>query len=684
MTPQGTFNIYIATNLRNTIGDYNTVPYSEIDSYLGATGRLVGTRTAQMYTRMNKGRGRVRVDISGLQGQSPISAEKIECADYLTITEGAGYWNGTSTFKRYCFIDSVTYVNDSVYDIEFTEDAYQTWASRLTFANSFVERETTPTDPLFDPQTEIPDVVENAGYNVDVVDPIAYNDPLKNYICVVTSKLIDVDGDTSPDIESAYDPINQEWVTSDIEVKNTFDMVSKIAQGLFYYIFKLDNREDLESLVSSAPQGVVLGVFNIPSETVKQCAKDIKFVKPDQTEVTLSIIDYMETYSGTQGSSNSSGYSAAVICPAYSIVHGHDTQILGPEYSGDLTGGAIMDADDLNPFNYRKLVCFKYEPLVSSGTKSSSIGLNRSSLFQGYGANVKNNKLFSFPYTVLNISNNMGDSYNLQPEKLTWTNETSIDFTVHPLLTLPPVVSICAPYEGQGDNPMTRVMAPCPPSVPFNQDVLAQWFNQNKISLAIGAGKALLGIGVSIATANPVFALAGASSLATMPAKEAGQVQANASKAAENIGGQIGGAINQGVGLAQQVATISQTTQSTSGAGQGDVLARGEAKDHFTLTWQSIPGHIAEKIDNFFTYYGYAIGKCKSLRSQWTLNGTKRTKFYYVKTRGLIVKDTQLNPVPSYAKEKIREIFDNGFRCWSPSNFLDYTNTNAIATTPTT
>ena len=115
MTPQGTFKFYVSTNLRNTIGDFNTVPHSDIDNYLDlATGRCVGTRSSQMYTRISEGRGRVRVDISSLQGQTAISAEKIECADYLTITEGAGYWDGSNAFKRYCFIDRVSYVNDSV------------------------------------------------------------------------------------------------------------------------------------------------------------------------------------------------------------------------------------------------------------------------------------------------------------------------------------------------------------------------------------------------------------------------------------------------------------------------------------------------------------------------------------------------------------------------------------------
>ena len=670
MTPQGTFKFYVSTNLRNTIGDFNTVPHSDIDNYLDlATGRCVGTRSSQMYTRISEGRGRVRVDISSLQGQTAISAEKIECADYLTITEGAGYWDGSNAFKRYCFIDRVSYVNDSVYDIDFTEDVYHTWYSRLTFGKSFVERETTPTDPLFDAQTEIPDVVESASYNVDLRQTIEYSG---SYLCVVTTKILDAKGHytygSGLNFRCYY---NGSWVDThpEADVYDAFDVCSNLAQGLYYYIFPSPYKY-LKEFIANAPQNVVLGVFNIPKAIVNNSALPFNTGGGD-----VSLEYYLENYSG------SNSFFGACICPSGSF------GVFNNE-SGEATGGAQVAWT--NEAGTDVYVCFKYKQATAEEVYHSTIisDANLANAFEGYGASVKNKKLFSYPYCVVNISNNVGDNINLNPEKLPrapyppdeLSQTKKIELTVHGILSLPPITTICPKYEGLEDNPTKRIMAATPPSVPYNQDALAQWFQQNKISLAIGAGKTILGVGVSIATANPVFALAGASSLASMSAKEAAQAQAKADKAAEQIGGQIGGALNQGVGLAQQAATISQMTQSTSGAGQGDVIARGEGCDSFTVSLQSIPYHVAEKLDNFFTYYGYAIGKSKDIQSQWTSSGTKRTKFYYVKTRGLNVKSAIASPVPTYAKERIREIFDNGFRCWSASNFLDYDNTNAIVT----
>ena len=43
MIPQGNFTFYASTNFRNTVGDYNTIPYSEVENYL--MGRSIGTRS---------------------------------------------------------------------------------------------------------------------------------------------------------------------------------------------------------------------------------------------------------------------------------------------------------------------------------------------------------------------------------------------------------------------------------------------------------------------------------------------------------------------------------------------------------------------------------------------------------------------------------------------------------------
>lgn len=80
-----------------------------------------------------------------------------------------------------------------------------------------------------------------------------------------------------------------------------------------------------------------------------------------------------------------------------------------------------------------------------------------------------------------------------------------------------------------------------------------------------------------------------------------------------------------------------------------------------------IKREFAEKIDNYFTTYGYAVNKMKIPQF------TSRPYWNYIKTVGINI----LGNIPSLDLKRLKDMFDNGVTMWHYANyFLDYSKNN--------
>lgn len=261
--------------------------------------------------------------------------------------------------------------------------------------------------------------------------------------------------------------------------------------------------------------------------------------------------------------------------------------------------------------------------------------------FQGYEP--KNNKLKTFPYCYLCVTNNNGGEAVYKYEDF---NEYRPLFVIKGVLT--PGCSIRLiprSYKGVLENDMEGLNLGKYPICNWTSDVYTNWLTQNSIniglSLAGGVAQAVGGIGMAV------------------------------------FSGGIGGAV--GVGSAMQgVSSITNTLtqvhqmsftppQSKGNTNCGDVIACDD-KNNFFFYPMSIKKEYARVIDEYFTMFGYKTCRVKVPYKN------HRTKFWYTKTIDVNIDGA----IPNSDLQEIKQCYNNGITFWkSNATMGDYSVDNA-------
>jgi hypothetical protein len=260
------------------------------------------------------------------------------------------------------------------------------------------------------------------------------------------------------------------------------------------------------------------------------------------------------------------------------------------------------------------------------------------------GYTPKNNKLKTYPYMFLNVSNNSGGDTIYHYELFSGNNT---DFKLYSALT--PGMSIrLVPknYNGVALNNQEGINLGKFPICNWNTDVYTNWLTQN-------------GVNIGLSVASNVVTIAGGVGLALTGA-----------------GGLAGGGaiVSGSMGIAQTLGEVYQHSlippQSEGNINSGDVnFANGNLT--FTLYQKSIKYEYAKIIDDFFTMYGYKVNRLA------TPNIHKRSNWDYIKTIDVNIEGN----VPEKDLDKIRKLFNDGCTFWhTTSNYLDYSQTNSILT----
>lgn len=267
------------------------------------------------------------------------------------------------------------------------------------------------------------------------------------------------------------------------------------------------------------------------------------------------------------------------------------------------------------------------------------------------GYNPVNKKLLTFPYNYLLVSNNIGQNAILHYEK--FSDNSNCTFTVKGVINPGCSINITPTnYNGSASSDIDAIQLGKFPICNFQNDMYTNWLTQNSINvlgttissddinIASSVLSGVAGVGVGIATGNPLGIALGAMS------------------GAQGISGAL---------MSKKQHNMIPTTVSGS-LNSGDVnVASGNNTFHYYK--MSIKQEYAKIIDDFFTMYGYQVNSLK------VPNITGRTNWNYVKT----LECNLIGSLPESAVEELKTIFNNGVTIWhNPTTFLDYSQSNSI------
>lgn len=249
------------------------------------------------------------------------------------------------------------------------------------------------------------------------------------------------------------------------------------------------------------------------------------------------------------------------------------------------------------------------------------------------GYTPKNNKLFSYPYSLVVATNFNGETAEYRWEQ--WDSEHIGEFQVAGTGMGEPCAFLYPKnYRGKGRDWDSGITYKGFPAIPFGGDAFKAFWAQNKTKLGVSTG---LGIGGMLGVAGLIGL-----GIVTGPMAIAMGI----------------GAIGAGVGavgnLVGKITDAQRVPPQVHGSMTADYLNAGMNKNYFDLQVVTIRAPFARVIDDYFTKYGYAVHRVKRP------NLNSRPHWNFVKT----VSATITGSIPADDMKKICSIFDNGITFW--------------------
>lgn len=287
--------------------------------------------------------------------------------------------------------------------------------------------------------------------------------------------------------------------------------------------------------------------------------------------------------------------------------------------------------------------------------------------------NYTNKKLYSYPYSYIEMTCYNGAQFIIKPESI---NGADIELRLMNYVgSQPRLAYIINNYNTNGDNGTTLsdgreyfgefldtgVVMGNFPQLPVMVDNYLLYMANNSNSFSLSN---------SINNYNKKEAV-------TMGAIEGGMGMVS-SALSGNIGGVVGSAYsgaksaymgvkNSEIAIRQQMAKIQDAEISPptlSGQTGGDAFNISNGINGITLKWKTIREQYAENLDAYFTRYGYAINKIDVPVLRTNLN------FNYIQTTGIILAGN----IPQDDMEQLKDMFDNGTTIWHNGKLGQYTD----------
>ena len=283
----------------------------------------------------------------------------------------------------------------------------------------------------------------------------------------------------------------------------------------------------------------------------------------------------------------------------------------------------------------------------SNSSISYTNSISKQTTLNGYSP--VNNKLLTYPFNYLLVSNNNGNSSVMHYEDFSGSCTFTIDMAVTPGCSIRMVPTN---YKGIARGDEYGINMGKLPICSYPVDMYTNWLTQNSINIA---GHRMTTDDINIGVSGTNMLINSASSMLQ-----------------GDIGGTLSGIVNGMGGIANSMITKKQheliPPEARGNLNSGDVVT-SSGKNNFHFYKMSIKQEYAKIIDNFFSMYGYKVNEVK------IPNITGRTNWNYVKTIGANI----IGDIPQEDLMKFRNIFNNGVTLWhNPSTYLDYSQSNGI------
>ena len=254
----------------------------------------------------------------------------------------------------------------------------------------------------------------------------------------------------------------------------------------------------------------------------------------------------------------------------------------------------------------------------------------------------KNKKLFSYPYNMLTVSNNNGNTANYRWEQFATPDQPVFKFT-GVFISTPCVLMYPVWYRGVSDDYDSGLTISNFPQCSWVGDTFKRWFAQNKGNIT-----------------NSTIASVVSSDLTMAAGALTGNVLA--------VAGGLTSKISHVTSVVAQSVDAVNTPPQVHGQIQCDSLNAGLSRFEFSFYHMCIRNQFARIIDDFFTMFGYATRQVK------IPNRSSRPHWNYVKTIGCTVTGS----VPADDMRKICQIYDNGITFWKNGDEIgDYSLDNS-------
>lgn len=280
------------------------------------------------------------------------------------------------------------------------------------------------------------------------------------------------------------------------------------------------------------------------------------------------------------------------------------------------------------------------------------------------GYKPKNNKMYCYPYSRINISNNAGTITECKWELFENPQSMTVDFDIIGATMGNPTI-MCYPllYDRVAENYDHSITITNFPPIPWINDTYKAFIAQNKanivsscIGLVTGVGSGAMGVATQYSVAQQAES--------SIPASH------SMGSAAMGTIGTLGSAVQNVLGMIQEKRDHQFAPKTIANLSQADLIMLLAERMRFDFYAVTVKREMAESIDNFFSAFGYAIHKIKRPYI------TGRPIWNYVKTSGLVF---EYAPIPAQAKNEIINAFDKGIRIWrDPSTFGNLSLDNSI------
>lgn len=270
----------------------------------------------------------------------------------------------------------------------------------------------------------------------------------------------------------------------------------------------------------------------------------------------------------------------------------------------------------------------------------SGLSITRPTTFGNYIP--KNNKMFTFPYSYMNLTNNNGGNSIFKYEDF---NSNTPSFEINGIIS--PSCSIRAiplNYKNIAKNYNYGLQGAKYPICSWLNDIYTNWLTQNAVNIGLNVagnvGQIISGVALASSGAG---ALSGA-----------GQVASGIGGIANTLG---------------QIYQHSLVPPQAEGNINGGEVGGANSKLTFTLQNIQVREEMARVIDGYFSMFGYKVNRVK------VPNITGRANWNYVKTIDVNIE----GDIPQNDLSIIKGIFNKGITLWhNPNTMYDYSQNNGI------